>query len=233
MRSVIVYGGRGALGAAVVSLFRKHSWGVINVDFSDNSDAHGNVMVETDAAQSLSEQGSQITQSVSKILGDSKADAVICVAGGWQGGNAASESFLASADASIKQSVHTSLIAAYIAARHLRPSGLLALTGAVPALDGGTPGMVGYGMAKAAVHHLVASLSMPGSGVDGGCVVGILPVTLDTPANRAAMPAADHSSWTPLQDVADMLYQWASGQTSYEGGKLYKVITNNGTTCFE
>ncbi|KAJ2391695.1 hypothetical protein GGI23_005365 [Coemansia sp. RSA 2559] len=233
MPSVIVYGGRGALGAAAVSLFKKHAWNVINIDLVNNSDADSNVTVQADPTQSLPEQGSQIAQRVGALLGDSKADAILCVAGGWQGGNAASESFLASADASIKQSVNTSLIAANIAARHLRPNGLLALTGAVPALDGGTPGMVGYGMAKAAVHHLVASLSMPGSGIDGGCVVGILPVTLDTPANRAGMPSADHSSWTPLKDVAEMLYQWSSGQTAYEGGKLYKVITLNGTTCFE
>ncbi|KAJ2550983.1 hypothetical protein EV175_003860 [Coemansia sp. RSA 1933] len=233
MPSVIIYGGRGALGAAAVSIFKGHSWNVINIDLSSSPDADSNVTVKADAAQSLSEQGSQITQSVGALLGDSKADAILCVAGGWQGGNAASEAFLASADASIKQSVNTSLIAANIAARHLRPNGLLALTGAAPAIDGGTPGMIGYGMAKAAVHHLVASLSMPGSGVEGGRVVGILPVTLDTPANRAAMPSADHSSWSPLTDVAEMLYKWSSGQATCDGGKLYKIITKDGTTSFE
>ena len=46
-------------------------------------------------------------------------------------------------------------------------------------------GMMGYGMAKAAVHQLVKSLGSSGSGLpDGSCTLGILPVTLDTPMNR-------------------------------------------------
>ncbi len=46
-------------------------------------------------------------------------------------------------------------------------------------------GMMGYGMAKAAVHQLVKSLGEQGSGLpDGTCALGILPVTLDTPMNR-------------------------------------------------
>ena len=68
---------------------------------------------------------------------------------------------------------------------------LLVLPGAKPAVAG-TPGMMGYGMAKAAVHQLVKSLASPGSGLpDLACVLGLLPVTLDTPMNRKFMPGAD------------------------------------------
>ena len=56
----------------------------------------------------------------------------------------------------------------------------------------GTAGMMGYGMAKAAVHQLVASLASEGSGLPVDCcVLGLLPVTLDTPMNRKFMPQAD------------------------------------------
>lgn len=41
------------------------------------------------------------------------------------------------------------------------------VSGAKPALAG-TPGMIGYGMAKAAVHQLVKSLSCPKSGLPEG-----------------------------------------------------------------
>ncbi|KAJ2763503.1 hypothetical protein IWQ57_005551, partial [Coemansia nantahalensis] len=134
---------------------------------------------------------------------------------------------------SIAQSVSSSLIAAAIAARRMREGGLLALTGAVPALEGGTPGMIGYGMAKAAVHHLVASLALPGSGLDGSRVVGILPQTLDTPANRAAMPVADFAAWTPLADAAALLFKWAADPATCESGRLYKVLTKDGVTRVE
>ena len=74
--------------------------------------------------------------------------------------------------------------------------------GAAPAL-GGTPGMIGYGMAKAAVHQLVKSLAADKSGVSpDATVLAILPNTLDTPNNRKFMPAADTSKWTPLDVVA-------------------------------
>jgi NAD(P)-dependent dehydrogenase (short-subunit alcohol dehydrogenase family) len=57
-------------------------------------------------------------------------------------------------------------------------NGLLVLTGANASL-GPTPGMIGYGMAKAAVHHLVKSLSSEGSGLPAGSVVNaILPYVL-------------------------------------------------------
>ena len=43
-------------------------------------------------------------------------------------------------DLMCKQSIWTSVISAGIASRHLKEGGLLQLTGAKPALDGGTPG---------------------------------------------------------------------------------------------
>ena len=71
---------------------------------------------------------------------------------------------------------------------------------------GPTPGMIGYGLAKASVHHLIRSVgSYPSaSGLPNTAkVVGILPVMLDTPMNRKYMAeGADTSSWTPLECIA-------------------------------
>ncbi|KFV13047.1 Dihydropteridine reductase, partial [Tauraco erythrolophus] len=65
-------------------------------------------------------------------------------------------------------------------------------------------GMIGYGMAKGAVHQLCQSLAGAKSGLpSGSAAVAILPVTLDTPANRKSMPDADFSSWTPLEFIAE------------------------------
>lgn len=94
-------------------------------------------------------------------------------------------------------------ISAAIGANYLKQGGLLALTGANPALKG-TPGMMGYGMAKAAVHQLTKSLAGKDSGLpDNSLVVAILPITLDTPMNRKWMPNGDFSSWTPLEFIAE------------------------------
>jgi dihydropteridine reductase len=54
-------------------------------------------------------------------------------------------------------------------------NGLLTLTGALAAQDA-TPGMIGYGIAKYAVHHLVKDLSAENGGLPKGCKVNaILP----------------------------------------------------------
>lgn len=64
--------------------------------------------------------------------------------------------------------------------------------------------MIGYGLAKAAVHQLTKSLAEEKSGLPkDSLVVSILPITLDTPMNRKWMPQADHSTWTPLDFIAE------------------------------
>ena len=68
--------------------------------------------------------------------------------------------------------------------------------------------MVGYGMAKAAVHHLTKSLAAPGSGLpDSAVAAAILPVTLDTPMNRKWMAKADQSTWTSLGNFLIYIYK--------------------------
>lgn len=91
--------------------------------------------------------------------------------------------------------------------------------------------MIGYGMAKAAVHHLCQSLAAPKGGLPNeASVVSILPVTLDTPMNRKWMPKADTSSWTPLEFVAEMMERWIEKEDRPASGSLVQLITEAGTT---
>ncbi|PVV04300.1 hypothetical protein BB560_001205 [Smittium megazygosporum] len=108
--------------------------------------------------------------------------------------------------------------------------GFLLLTGACAATDG-TPGMIGYGLAKAAVHQLIKSLSMKGSGMpENSRVLGILPITLDTPANRNSMPNADFSTWTPLDNLSKEVFSWSTNSSAFPNGALVKVTTTGGKT---
>ncbi|GAU93834.1 hypothetical protein RvY_05708 [Ramazzottius varieornatus] len=230
-RRVLVYGGRGALGATVVKHFKAQGYWVGSLDFANNEDANGNVSITK--SESLLEQEQEIVSGVKSLLGDSKLDCLVCVAGGWAGGNAAAEDFIKNTDLVLKQSVWSSAIASRLASLFLRPGGLLTLTGARPALEG-TPGMIGYGMAKAAVHQLVRSLAATNSGLpEGVAAVAILPTTLDTPMNRKWMPKADTSSWTPMEYVAEMLHKWVENQDRPASGSLVSLITANGQTKLE
>merc|ERR550519_1533622 len=129
-----------------------------------------------------------------------------------------------------KQSVWSSAVSASLAAKYLAEGGLIVLPGARPC-TGATPGMMGYGMAKAAVHQLVKSLGADGSGLPAGSTaLALLPVTLDTPMNRKFMPNADHSKWTPLATVAKILTDWLEGRGRPETGSLVALVTSQGVT---
>ncbi|GAB0097026.1 dihydropteridine reductase [Sergentomyia squamirostris] len=224
---VVVYGGRGALGNACVQHFKKNNWWVLSIDMVANESADANVLVERDATWVDQEQ--HVLTQVGSALSDSKVDAVICVAGGWAGGNA-SKDLAKNSDLMWRQSVWTSSISAAIGATHLKPGGVLSLTGAKPALSA-TPGMIGYGMAKAAVHQLTKSLAGKDSGLpENSLVVAILPVTLDTPMNRKWMPKADFTTWTPLEFVADLFLKWTKGDERPANGSLLQLITQESVT---
>ncbi|CAJ0850747.1 5298_t:CDS:2, partial [Entrophospora sp. SA101] len=106
-------------------------------------------------------------------------------------------------DLMLRKSVYSSLVASQLAAKHLKDGGLLLLTGASYPRLYGTPAFIGYGASKATVHHLILSLSAEGSGMPNNSkVVGILPTTIDTPANRQSMSNADISNFTPLDVIA-------------------------------
>ena len=129
-----------------------------------------------------------------------------------------------------ESSLKTSVVAARIAATELSPNGLLLVPGSA-ACAGPTPWAISYGAVKAGVHHLVKSLAAQGSGLpEGAKVVGIAPVMLDTPANRNSMPEADYSTWTPLEEVAEKVFRWASAAEPVASGAVYRISTGSDRT---
>ncbi|KAH0616287.1 hypothetical protein JD844_027298 [Phrynosoma platyrhinos] len=167
-------------------------------------------------SDSFVEQANQVTEDVEKLLGEKKVDAILCVAGGWAGGNAKAKSLYKNCDLMWKQSVWTSTISSHLATKHLKEGGLLTLTGAKAALTG-TPGDIGN------IHH------MHETAIEG--LICLCPrVTLDTPMNRKYMPDADFNSWTPLDFIAETFYDWVTGKDRPSSGSLIQVVTTGGNT---
>ena len=83
-------------------------------------------------------------------------------------------------------------------------------------------GMVAYSAAKAAVAAITRALAEE-TRDDGILVNAILPSIIDTPANRRAMPEADHSRWTRLQDVAETIAFLAGPDNVLISGGLVPV----------
>ncbi|EFA11166.1 Dihydropteridine reductase-like Protein [Tribolium castaneum] len=216
---VVVYGGRGALGSKCISALKAKNFWVGSIDLNENSEADLNIVLEKDS--DLMQQETTVLESIKTALSGAKLDAVICVAGGWAGGNAAKD-LVKNSDLMWRQSVWSSLISASIAAQHLKEGGVVTLTGAKAALEG-TPGMIGYGMAKSAVHHLTKSLAGPKSGLpENSLVVAILPITLDTPMNRKWMPKPTSPPGPPWSSSQSFSLNGLRGKT----GRRMEVCCN-------
>ena len=69
--------------------FSFEQW-VGSLDLAPNEQADGNIIVKPD--NSWTEQEEAIAKSVESILGENKLDAILCVAGGWAGGNSSAKS---------------------------------------------------------------------------------------------------------------------------------------------
>ena len=79
-----------------------------------------------------------------------------------------------------------------------------------------------YSVSKAAVLHLVgmAADEVRGTGITVNCVV---PSVIDTPANRAALPNADHAAWPTVADIAGSYLYLASPAAHLVNGAALPV----------
>lgn len=60
-----------------------------SIDVNANDQADANILVKLD--QSWTEQNASVLSEVSSAIGSDQVDAILCVAGGWAGGNAKSD----------------------------------------------------------------------------------------------------------------------------------------------
>jgi NAD(P)-dependent dehydrogenase (short-subunit alcohol dehydrogenase family) len=83
-------------------------------------------------------------------------------------------------------------------------------------------GFIAYTAAKAGVIAFTQALAqeLRGSGVTANCV---LPSTMDTPANRAAMPEADRRGWVPVDSVAAAITFLAGDAAAHITGTLLSI----------
>ena len=230
-RSILVWGGSGALGASVVEGFSSAGWTTVSVDFRENPKASHNILLgKSDPQDSTSEISKKVTELV-----PNKLDVVTCTAGGWTGGDISSPDIFKSLDFIWKSCVISTVAAGHLASQNLKEGGLLVFTGAHVAWAGPTPGMVSYGAGKAATHHIVSSLGQPNSGLPKNTtVLAVLPINLDTPANRGGRPDPTlWESWTPLEHVTDQILKWANSDSRPESGSLFSLVTEKRVTTFE
>ncbi|CAF2976122.1 unnamed protein product [Rotaria socialis] len=228
-KQIIIYGGRGALGDCLVRYFQSKNFKVTSIDLKQNEQA--DVSIALNDNDSLEKQAEFVSEHIQSSLNGESVEAILNVAGGWAGGNASDKDFIKNSEMVFKQSVNSTLIVTSLASKFLKENGLLTFSGAAAAL-GATPGMIGYGAAKAATIHIGKSLAASNSGMPkDSSILTIAPITLDTPMNRKWMPKADTSTWTPLEYIAELFYKWIEDPSSRPtNGSVVKLTTTGGNT---
>lgn len=83
-------------------------------------------------------------------------------------------------------------------------------------------GMLAYTTSKAGVASLTQCLAKEVA-AEGITVNAILPAVIDTPANREAMPDADHASWPKTTEVANVVAALLSPANPLTSGALVPV----------
>lgn len=194
-RTVVVTGASGALGAGLATAFNQAGARVIGLDRAAPSEPVDGVRYESG---DLTDDG-----QVGSLFGAIGAPwAIVNAVGGF-----APHSPLASLDLDelthqLSLNLQTAAVITKHALRIMQPAGLGRIVHtASQAATSPTGAGFSYSVSKLGVLHLVrmASAEVAKTGLT---VNAVAPSIIDTPANRAAMPNADHDSWPKIPDIA-------------------------------
>jgi NAD(P)-dependent dehydrogenase (short-subunit alcohol dehydrogenase family) len=226
-RGVIVTGGTGALGQALVRLLLERGAGVAvpyrgegEWQALQGSVGSGAALYGSAADIADGRRAKAFVEDAASVLG--VLDGVACIAGGWAGGTTAE----AAPDDEWERMLHANLATVQAICRaslpHLLKQGGSVVTVGSRAAEEGGGGMAAYAVSKVAVHALTRALALENRdrGVRFNCV---LPGTIDTPANRRAMPGADRSRWTSPDAIARVMAFLLSSESASITGALVPV----------
>jgi NAD(P)-dependent dehydrogenase (short-subunit alcohol dehydrogenase family) len=217
-RTLVVTGGFGALGAAVVAMAETQGAKVAAIGHGQDPGGPGLRFGGVDLADERACR--QALARVVDALGPLYA--LVNIAGGFAMGPLI-ESGPLLWDRMYRTNLRTALAASHAALPLLmtQGSGRIVMIGASAAMKGAA-GMGAYAAAKSGIARLTESLAEETRG-SGITVNAIVPTIIDTPANRAAMPDADHRKWTPPADVADVIMFLLSDRARAVTGALIGV----------
>lgn len=208
MKTAIVTGATGNLGQAVIKKFLAKDYYVTGTIIPDDAvkiDGKGKNF-ETAVVDLMQEDlaGQFVDMMVAK---HGNVDVAILTVGGFAMGN-----IVNTKTADIAKQYKLNFETAYNVARPVfaqmmkQGSGRIFLIGSRPGADmKNSKGMVAYGLGKSLIFRLAELMNEEANGTNVVTSV-VVPSTIDTPQNRAAMPKADFSKWVTPEAIADVIY---------------------------
>lgn len=207
---ILVTGASGALGSAVATRLARDGARVVALERSKTAEPR----IEGVSSNMLRLLAST-TDAAALTAGLQRAEAelgalsgAVLTAGAWRGGHRFHE---AEAAADYRTVMDANLESAQIALRALLPGMVARRRGSV-VLVGSRVGVrpfdvhgdAAYAASKAALTALAQAIAAEVL-LDGVRVNVVLPATIDTAANRQAMPHADHSTWVTTDSFGDVI----------------------------
>ena len=228
-RVALVTGGSGALGQAIVHRFLRDGDTVCVPYIVDAERAQLEASLDAATTPRVTLERCDVTDeaAMTRLAGavverHRRIDVLVTGVGGFAGGG-----LIETDRATWDRMLAMNLTSAFTAARAVVPHMLAAGAGRVVmiasrAVVPPAGGFIGYTVAKAGVIALMQALAqeMKGRGVT---VNAVAPSTMDTPANRAAMPEADPKGWVPVTDVADAVAALAAASAGHVTGTLLQI----------
>jgi NAD(P)-dependent dehydrogenase (short-subunit alcohol dehydrogenase family) len=213
----LITGANGGLGTAVSQEFLATGAKVIGVALQWKQPAPFTT-ISTDVT---TEAGCD--SMVRQALEQGPIDALVHLVGGFAGGSPVADT----TDPTWDSMMNVNLRAAFCCIRAaLKPMnaagrGRIVAIGTRMAVEP-SPNFAAYAVSKAALVALIKTVAAEGQkfGVTANVV---LPSTIDTPANRAAMPKADFSRWVAPQSIAKLLVFLTSEAAADTSGAVIPI----------
>jgi NAD(P)-dependent dehydrogenase (short-subunit alcohol dehydrogenase family) len=220
-RTALVTGGSGALGRAVVAMFRaagaRVHVPVLDADEIPGLEAHlggdlGGIHLHRDVDLTRPDGVDRLFAGLPPV------EVLANLAGGFAMGPV-EETEPSTWDRMFHMNATTAFLVSRAAFPAMRDAGFgrILTVSAFPAVDRGAAGMTAYGAAKAAVLNLTQALAREGA-KHGITANAVLPSIIDTEANRASMPEADRSRWLQPDEIARVLLFLASEEAGIVTG---------------
>jgi NAD(P)-dependent dehydrogenase (short-subunit alcohol dehydrogenase family) len=217
-RDVVVFGAAGALGAGVAAAFADAGAVVVGADRRLPAAEHQLAGVSYETVDVLDDSAVAALFDAMPVPW-----AVVNTIGGF-----VPKRPLAELDAGeLSTQLSLNLVSAAIITKHalrvMQPAGVGRIVHtASRAGVVSTGSSFAYSVSKLGVLHLVhmAADEVRGTGITVNCVV---PTIIDTPANRAAMPKADHQSWPKTHEIARSYVYLASPDSNLVNGAAIPV----------
>jgi NAD(P)-dependent dehydrogenase (short-subunit alcohol dehydrogenase family) len=224
-RHVVVTGGTGALGIAVVGALIE-AGAVCHVPWHAEAEAEnfphrGHRQVVLVGNTDLTEEASvsRLFDGVEQLWGS------IHLAGGFAMGTVA-KTDKAALMKQIEMNLVTSFLCCHAAVNRMagnKNGGRIVNVAARAALEWRSgAGMAAYTVSKAGLAALTVALAEEAV-KDGILVNAVAPSTMDTPANRKAMPTADYAAWPKVEEVAKTILFLASPDNRVTRGAIVPV----------